>query len=655
MKRFLIGLSIVAALCVSACATVPWNVSTTSGVANIPFYFSSGTYLATTAGRRVGVRTTSPAATLDVNGDFLTTSMYSNASGSTFFGDSLTSGLFFSSIGQVQARREGGQNAEIRLTAVGGGTDYLAFDNTGGTFASPSTTTLRIMGGIVAVGWDGVTVGSMQHSAQINLVAPYDWSATQTPGEIQMFTIPQGSRTQVNTLELIDNKVGVMTAAPLTTLDVGGTLRSTTQSAPTGGTGVEMYYDGTNGNVLAFNRTGSSWRPMHVEGSTLLLNTTNGGNVGINTTAPATMLDVSGSAQFGTLPTKSTFSATGQLSLTNLTSGRVATVGTSGLVQDDSDFTFNGTTATITGAAHTNLTVSGNSALGTVSGTAFTDSGLTSGRVATVGTGGLLQDDSDFTFNGTTATITGVAATNLSVSGTFAPATLSVTTLGVSGTSTLSTVNGSGLVTINGGGNTDQFKAKGTSESAYFHVGVFGGETYMFHNFFYNGAFSTDASTIGSSGIILGSDTIKLQNAVASATPSRADAVTITHQAVKFNNYGAGAITADASGNLTSTSDERLKDLAGPFTRGLKDVLKITPQNYKWKVSTGYDREHVYSGFIAQDVLAAIPEAVWKNKDGYYSFQDRPVMAAMLNAIKEMNATIVKLQAKVEALEKKVK
>lgn len=83
----------------------------------------------------------------------------------------------------------------------------------------------------------------------------------------------------------------------------------------------------------------------------------------------------------------------------------------------DADFTFNGTTATITGASLTNLSVSGTSALTLLSVTSLIDSGLTSGRVPYIGTGGLFQDDPDFTFNGTTATIVGAALTNLSVSG----------------------------------------------------------------------------------------------------------------------------------------------------------------------------------------------------------------------------------------------
>lgn len=51
-------------------------------------------------------------------------------------------------------------------------------------------------------------------------------------------------------------------------------------------------------------------------------------------------------------------------------------------------------------------------AIGVASGTSATLSSLTSGRVATVGTAGLLQDDADLTFSGTRTTTTDLTVTN---------------------------------------------------------------------------------------------------------------------------------------------------------------------------------------------------------------------------------------------------
>ena len=41
-----------------------------------------------------------------------------------------------------------------------------------------------------------------------------------------------------------------------------------------------------------------------------------------------------------------------------------------------------------------------------------------------------------------------------------------------------------------------------------------------------------------------------------------------------------------------------------------------------------------------------IPEATWISKDDYLGFDDRPVIAALVNAVKELKAEIEKLKAK---------
>jgi hypothetical protein len=110
----------------------------------------------------------------------------------------------------------------------------------------------------------------------------------------------------------------------------------------------------------------------------------------------------------------------------------------------------------------------------------------------------------------------------------------------------------------------------------------------------------------------------------------------------RLNAYGAGALTTDANGNVTAVSDARLKNIQGDFTRGLSDILKIDPKLYMWNATSGLDMEHVYAGFIAQNIQTAIPEAVMAGPSGYLSLQDRPILAALVNAIKEQE---VKLDA----------
>jgi hypothetical protein len=113
--------------------------------------------------------------------------------------------------------------------------------------------------------------------------------------------------------------------------------------------------------------------------------------------------------------------------------------------------------------------------------------------------------------------------------------------------------------------------------------------------------------------------------------------------AVQFNNYGAGTALFDAAGNITSSSDERLKDIQGNYTPGLTELMNLNPILYKWNALSKLETEHTYAGFSAQNVQANIPYGTGVNKDGYLSLQDRAILATTVNAIKEMNIKVTGL------------
>ncbi len=116
---------------------------------------------------------------------------------------------------------------------------------------------------------------------------------------------------------------------------------------------------------------------------------------------------------------------------------------------------------------------------------------------------------------------------------------------------------------------------------------------------------------------------------------------------VRFSNFGAGTLTTDASGNLSVSSDERLKTIDGAFSRGLADIVKLSPINYHWNGISGLDTSTQYAGFSAQNVQQAIPEAVGSSANGFLSLQDRPLIAAVVNAIKELSAKLDTLATQV--------
>ncbi|MGJ0511181.1 beta strand repeat-containing protein [Methylocystis sp.] len=120
---------------------------------------------------------------------------------------------------------------------------------------------------------------------------------------------------------------------------------------------------------------------------------------------------------------------------------------------------------------------------------------------------------------------------------------------------------------------------------------------------------------------------------------------------VRFSNFGAGTLTTDASGNLSVSSDERLKNIDGAFGRGLTDILKLNPVSYHWNGTSGLDTSSQYAGFSAQNVQTAIPEAVGSSTNGYLTLQDRPLIAALVNAVRELAGRIGDLTERVTTKE----
>jgi hypothetical protein len=110
---------------------------------------------------------------------------------------------------------------------------------------------------------------------------------------------------------------------------------------------------------------------------------------------------------------------------------------------------------------------------------------------------------------------------------------------------------------------------------------------------------------------------------------------------------GTLATTGGIVTTFTAVSDERLKVFES--TRyGLDEILQIVPIKYRWNEIgqrySGQSMERDFIGFSAQNVERIIPEAVWVSKDGYLGFDDRPVIAALVNAVKTLEARIRELE-----------
>jgi hypothetical protein len=115
--------------------------------------------------------------------------------------------------------------------------------------------------------------------------------------------------------------------------------------------------------------------------------------------------------------------------------------------------------------------------------------------------------------------------------------------------------------------------------------------------------------------------------------------------AIQFTAYGAGALTTDASGNITAVSDMRHKQFRRLFAKGMAELQAIDPIVYKWRPESGMETEHEYVGFSAQNVQESLPEAVGQDSQGYLTLQDRAILAAVVNAVKGQQAQIDALMA----------
>ena len=123
-----------------------------------------------------------------------------------------------------------------------------------------------------------------------------------------------------------------------------------------------------------------------------------------NLTFDGTKLDITGNVTASGGFHSDGLSTFNTANVENLTSGRVLLAGTGGLIEDSGNLTFDGTLLTTTGniSGSGTLHIDGQSSLSSLN-----VEDLTSGRVVLAGTSGELEDSGNLTFNGTLLTITG--------------------------------------------------------------------------------------------------------------------------------------------------------------------------------------------------------------------------------------------------------
>jgi hypothetical protein len=282
-----------------------------------------------------------------------------------------------------------------------------------------------------------------------------------------------------------------------------------------------------------------------------------------------------------------------------------------------------------------------------------TDTGISRDSTGVVDIGNNIQGNKSGTVNATTANFTGtttvgtLAATTINgaaLSGSFTgTAAVTVASLAVTTAGNTSSV----VVTGNGTPTTPVVRIiNNITSGAYPALYVADLDNYAYSAVgglvkleLINGGDTAPVLLIANAGS--GNDITGTSWSVKSGVFTVSSSAGITQTALTPTSIATkGGIVTTFSG----TSDERLKETK-PYAGGLDKILAINPVSYTWNKAgqkhTGFPDGQVFVGFTAQDVQKAIPEAVTGTEgEGYLSFDDRPIIAALVNAVKQLKAEI---------------
>jgi hypothetical protein len=101
------------------------------------------------------------------------------------------------------------------------------------------------------------------------------------------------------------------------------------------------------------------------------------------------------------------------------------------------------------------------------------------------------------------------------------------------------------------------------------------------------------------------------------------------------------------------SSDLRLKNLLGNYTKGLNEIATLQPVRFVYKennprqLTAGIEQV----GFVAQEVQKIFPETVTEAADGYLDFNIHAINVALVNAVKELKIENDLLKTRLEKLE----
>jgi len=120
---------------------------------------------------------------------------------------------------------------------------------------------------------------------------------------------------------------------------------------------------------------------------------------------------------------------------------------------------------------------------------------------------------------------------------------------------------------------------------------------------------------------------------------------TSTNNLIYDATNGSGSATLYIGNRTidTSVSDARKKDVLGPASRGLEELLGLNVVDFTWKPDFDDDSTTIYTGMLAQEVYQAMPDLVRVPEDeetGLWAVKYNNMVPLLVKAIQEQQELI---------------
>jgi len=421
---------------------------------------------------------------------------------------------------------------------------------------------------------------------------------------------------------------------------VNSTIRSTGQTDPTSGVGMELFYRAadTSSYIQSYDRTNGAWRDVKIYGNTLYFGSQGNNNLTINT---------SGNVGIGTSTPSSVLSSR----ISTITAGNSPASSGTTPVNGVADFTTNRGSGLYIGGQYSSayamwLQVSDTGNLGVNYSLLLNPNGGSVG-IGTTSPSAMLDVKG-------TSTYDSIKISNGSSTGGGSLLTLQNNVInsyfGNTGGWEGTTSNETGIGSFTGGirfytnGSTEKMRITSGGEVCIGRTSTPSGS----YKFAYTGSGGLWVTTNG------GGDA----SYVSQTTSNPFHYYALSTSAVFY--VATNGQIYSTSTSITAISDIRHKENIRPLETGLAEILQLKPSRFDWKKGKGTGKKDV-AGFIAQDIEEVLPDLVdeWKETmdatESFKSIRMGDLIPTLVKAIQELNQKGQEQQAQIEELKAKIK